>query len=283
MSYTYLLESGEVSSAECFSDIPQYVLSKLNLIAGKFYCNGRWMASCPPSRSGTILKHSTGSRGEDSLTLCAVGSPAKTLAHQEAEKDCRERKADSGEKWPESFAKFDLNSRSWKIRQLLLFEDLESSLEIWPKWGSMRNGECSELPMPSGLMEYRLSITNAIESSLRLPTPTVHGNYNRKGASKTSGDGLATALRRLPTPTASDNTVRLPPKRFRYTKTGVLRYLNPQGVESQCRLQQQIIPDGGPMNPEWVEWFMGWPIGMTGLLPLETDKFQQWLDSHGKH
>src|ERR1019366_4913945 len=122
-----------------------------------------------------------------------------------------------------------------------------------------------------------------IESSLRLPTPTVHGNYNRKGASKTSGDGLATALRRLPTPTASDNTVRLPPKRFSYTKTGVLRYLNPQGVESQCRLQQQIIPDGGPMNPEWVEWFMGWPIGMTGLLPLETDKFQQWLDSHGKH
>ena len=28
-----------------------------------------------------------------------------------------------------------------------------------------------------------------------LPTPSVHGNYNRKGASKTSGDGLATAVK----------------------------------------------------------------------------------------
>ncbi len=26
---------------------------------------------------------------------------------------------------------------------------------------------------------------------------------------------------------------------------------------------------------------MGWPIGWTGLKLLETDKFQQWLLSHG--
>jgi hypothetical protein len=30
-----------------------------------------------------------------------------------------------------------------------------------------------------------------------------------------------------------------------------------------------------------LEWLMGWPIGWTGLQPLETDKFQQWLRSHG--
>jgi hypothetical protein len=27
---------------------------------------------------------------------------------------------------------------------------------------------------------------------------------------------------------------------------------------------------------------MGWPIGHSDLQPLETAKFQQWLDSHGK-
>lgn len=30
------------------------------------------------------------------------------------------------------------------------------------------------------------------------------------------------------------------------------------------------------------EWLMGWPIGQTALEPLETDRFQQWLNSHGK-
>ena len=52
-----------------------------------------------------------------------------------------------------------------------------------------------------------------------LPTLTVCGNYNRKGASETSGDGLATVI-------------------------------------------------GGPMNPEWLEWFMGVPKGWTGREPL---------------
>jgi hypothetical protein len=28
----------------------------------------------------------------------------------------------------------------------------------------------------------------------------------------------------------------------------------------------------GTLNPLWVEWLMGWPIGWTGLLPLGTDK-----------
>jgi hypothetical protein len=75
----------------------------------------------------------------------------------------------------------------------------------------------------------------------RLPTLTVCGNYNRKGASKTSGDGLATAL-----------------------KNGEDANLN-----------------NGPLNPEWCEWFMGWPIGWTELRPLETDKSRNALRKHG--
>jgi hypothetical protein len=39
---------------------------------------------------------------------------------------------------------------------------------------------------------------------------------------------------------------------------------------------------GGPINPEWNEWRMGWPIGWTDLEPLEMDRFQQWLGLHGK-
>lgn len=281
MSYTFLREQGEESSAECFSDIPASVLSRLNLTGGKSCSNASEMESCQSSQSGTMCEPSTVNPGEEKSMSSAEVSRVRTSAKVGSGLESTDQKADSGGRWHESFAKWHHQSCSWKIRQLWLFEGLDESLETWPKWGLMLGGECWELSMPFGLREYRLSITNVLEYSLRLPTPTVCGNYNRKGASETSGDGLATALRRLPTPTASDNKVRLPPKNFKYTSTGVLRHLNPRGEESQCRLQQQIT-DGGPMNPEWEEWFMGWPIGMTGLQPLETAKFQQWLSSHGK-
>jgi hypothetical protein len=39
---------------------------------------------------------------------------------------------------------------------------------------------------------------------------------------------------------------------------------------------------GGRMNPDWIEWLMGWPISWTESAALATDKFQQWLRSHGK-
>ena len=40
--------------------------------------------------------------------------------------------------------------------------------------------------------------------------------------------------------------------------------------------------NGGQLNPTWVEWLMGWPLEWTDLKPLATDKYPQWLRSHGK-
>ena len=37
---------------------------------------------------------------------------------------------------------------------------------------------------------------------------------------------------------------------------------------------------GGTLNPMWVEWLMGWPIGWTGFEPLEMDKFRRWRELH---
>ncbi len=34
---------------------------------------------------------------------------------------------------------------------------------------------------------------------------------------------------------------------------------------------------GGTLNPPWIEWLMGWPIGWTDLRPLGMGKFRQWL------
>jgi len=40
---------------------------------------------------------------------------------------------------------------------------------------------------------------------------------------------------------------------------------------------------GGHLNPMWVEWLMGWPLGWTDLKPLEMVRFQSWLQQHGKY
>jgi len=40
---------------------------------------------------------------------------------------------------------------------------------------------------------------------------------------------------------------------------------------------------GGKLNPMWVEWLMGWPLGWTDLKPLEMDKFQKWQEQHGNY
>lgn len=37
---------------------------------------------------------------------------------------------------------------------------------------------------------------------------------------------------------------------------------------------------GGALNPAWVEWLMGWPIGWTDLRPLGMDKFLSWRQQH---
>jgi hypothetical protein len=37
----------------------------------------------------------------------------------------------------------------------------------------------------------------------------------------------------------------------------------------------------GRLNPQWVEWLMGWPIGHTDLKPSETVKFRSVEQLHG--
>jgi hypothetical protein len=100
--------------------------------------------------------------------------------------------------------------------------------------------------------------------AVKWPTPTVCGNYNRKGASTTSGDGLATAVLKCATPTAS------PWRSGKASQATMERNSRP--------LSEQI---GGSLNPTWVEWLMGFPLGWTDLKPLATDKSHSAQQPHG--
>ena len=77
MSYTYLRESGEESSAECFSDIPAYVLSKSSRSAEKYSCNASATESSQNSQSGTMCELSTANRGAEKSIASAEVSPVR--------------------------------------------------------------------------------------------------------------------------------------------------------------------------------------------------------------
>jgi len=153
MSYTYLLEQGEESSADCFSDIPPFVLLNLNLTAEKSYSNGNETESCQNSQSGMMSAPSTELRGKEKSMSSAEDSLAKTFQQQEKELVSQENEADFGEKWPESLAKYDPNTHSWRTHQCLLFEDSTECLAIFPRWGMMHDGELWELAMSAHLIE----------------------------------------------------------------------------------------------------------------------------------
>lgn len=40
----------------------------------------------------------------------------------------------------------------------------------------------------------------------------------------------------------------------------------------------QQHPESGELNPQWVEWLQGWPIGWTSMEPLKASAFKDWLE-----
>lgn len=93
------------------------------------------------------------------------------------------------------------------------------------------------------------------------PTPTANGNHNRKGLSEKSGDGLATAVKLSPTPTSRDWRSG---KSSEATQARNSRPLN-EVIAAQEDAGNSILPMY--LNPDWVEWLMGFPIGYTRVEP----------------
>lgn len=174
MSYTYLLESGEESSAECFSDIPAFVLSKSSRSAEKSSCNANATESYLDSQSGTTCGLSTGDRGAEKSTAYAEASRAKTYLAQGKERESKEREADCGLNLQESLAKYDPVTHLWRTRQCSFLGDSVECLETFPKSGTMRGGVLWELTKWA-------HPTVASESGFwRIPTPLASDGKNCK-------------------------------------------------------------------------------------------------------
>lgn len=232
------------------------------------------------SRFGMTSEPLTETLGEELLMLFREASRARTSAQPEAGLDLTGSAVDSGEKWPESFAKYDHATRLWRTRQFSLLGGLTEYSETWPKWGSMRNGECLERPMSE-------RPTCESESGL-WPTPTCGGG------GQTLPEGTTPTGK---TPEGRKQTVCLEryvqqvERKVWPTPTVAMAIGSPGGAltrktgksRENDRLDYAVEGDAknGRLNPTWVEWVMGWPLGWTELQPLETGKFHEWWRQHG--
>jgi hypothetical protein len=229
------------------------------------------------SRFGMTSELLMADRGEELLTWFREVSLAKTSAQLDEATDSTVNEVGCGRKWLGLLARFDRDSLSWRTPQCSLLGDSDEFSETWPRWGSMRNGECWERQT----LEHP---TNATESGL-WPTPNCIG-YRSDGellllSRKLSdrSEYLAMSSRAAnskrerfwPTPCASASKGSSPAALVR--KSGKSR--------ENDRIDHAVMAsDGGQLNPEWVEWLMGWPIGLTELKPLATDRFQEWRQQH---
>jgi hypothetical protein len=220
------------------------------------------------SQFGMMFKPLMESRGEELLMSYLADFRAKTSAKLEKELELAENGQECGRRWQGLLAKYDQDTHSLRTVQCSLLEDLNECLQIWPAWGSMRNGECWEQTMlehPTSEKEFGLSekIPNNLNFFHTPNTTGIDGGSNsRKALKKRLAE---TPSGNWPTPTCSD--IYTGNLKSTQQKEGSMHSVTlPQAV----RGAEQI--NNGQLNPMWVEWLMGWPIGWTDLKPLETDK-----------
>jgi len=191
-----------------------------------------------------------------------------------------EKPLECGEKWRGSFVKYDPDSSLWRTHQCSLLGGLDEFLETWPQWGLMRDGECWEQRMleqtirgtefglsPNGVDSFHTPNTTGLDGGSNSrkalknrqemwPTPCLPGNGGTNGKAKMQ----KMLAEKWPTPRTAGMC----------GGTGSWDLLKKNTTIEEARAMG--AGNGGKLNPMWVEWLMGWPLGWTDLKPLAMDK-----------
>jgi len=231
-------------------------------------------------------------RTSNPLTSFAEASPASPSALPASGKR-RKTRGGSGPSSSESFASYDPSTSSWRTSQASFLQAEDQPLVkfsgTWPRAGMIVNGTAFRLP-PSA---PRTSVT---ESSL-WPTPvSQEGGEGQDPSAR--GRKLHKLVQRWPTPVQGDAHLSSKPeaaeRRLAEGKATlsrvVQRWPTPRGghagvglvgrtghwempqakADSSEEAHQMGAGNGGQLNPTWVEWLMGFPLGWTDLDASET-------------
>ena len=258
----------------------------------KSSCNGNATESCPASRFGTMCEHSTANRGAEKSTVSAEASRVRTFPQREKERVSTGREAAYGASSRVLLARFDHNTRLWKTLQCSFLGGSDECLETFPRSGMTQGGLLWELTMS----EPRTGVNES--GYWRTPDTGAGGEISAEkaadfAAKKTRASGSVIQLRlcdqvRHPQlwPTPKYLTPKASDKGYVESQATFVKRNGDRTMNCYASLSSQVLQMSGGdttpqtqtarLNPDWVEWLMGWPIGYTDLKPLATDKFRSW-------
>jgi hypothetical protein len=230
-------------------------------------------------------------------------SLAKTLALLESRQEyMREPDQVFTVKSCESLASFDRATCSWKTLQQSFLTDSEPFSQTWSRWGMTAGGYAYEHPM-SG---RRITGTGGF----CWPTPTTQetidsmdfditesGRRKVKNGEGSRGLNLARKVQIWPTVgvrgfTNDGDLMGLAKmcesqeemngmgyraslkKKAKYWPTQTAHLAKETNAPSEANRNEPTIASlvGGQLNPMWVAWLMGFPIGWASLKDMETPK-----------
>jgi len=159
---------------------------------------------------------------------------------------------------PVSLASFDHVTSSWKTSLRCFIEDWMPFSDPWPRSGMMLNGIAYQLPTLAPLT-YGTGFGSSPTHSI--PTPTASDHIERKNTTgalnfaTNKAVSLDRWVKMWPTPTVKGN----------HNRVGASS-TSGDGLSTAVKKAGSV----GALNPTWVEWLMGFPIGHTDLSNSET-------------
>ena len=298
LHYTSLPEPAEGYSQTSCLDLDRLEPSSATSTAGECYSTDKLTAAYIDSLFGTTsapLERTTrqpetiSTDSEQSVTdsVSAADFPVKTLAQQGKEMELPAPAPDYGRNMPELLARLDPLTCSWKTPTSLLDEGLTLCSQTYPQWGIVLHGglyplqawgrcisgndggdsQLEIVPMPLA-EEGKTKVTraNLNRQTLHLtvyaniyPTPKAHDAKQAVTLATLGRNSLDLTNYCNVYPTPSTGGMRGGSKPSQRVKSA--RHL------TEDEKKQILMGKNCRLNPDWVEWLMGWKIGWTRLQP----------------
>ena len=169
---------------------------------------------------------------------------------------------------------------------------LPQAVRMWPTPGAQETSGGAANPVTMRRQGHQVKLRDAVGM---WPTPLegdATGSRGTKGKERPDEGGLAKAVNMWPTPKGSPDHYGQPREKDRDDLQAAVRYPTPQAGTNNPAAHNAMSGDfkrrlaeatgepvTGQLNPTWVEWLMGFPIGWTASEPLGMESYRRWLRS----
>lgn len=236
--------SATTTAVECYST-DKLTAAYLDSLFGMTPVRSEPTTRQPETISTDCVKSAT-----DSVSV--ADSPVKILARQEKRQALPAHAPGYGKNMPVLLARLDPLTCTWKTPPTLLGEGLTLSAQTYPAWGIILRGELYPLrALERGIYDADFGVLQCET----IPTPTMHNHKQAVTPATLNLNSLDLTNYCNVYPTACIGG------------TGSVQRLRSLKHLTDAEKKSLVSGNGGKLNPDWVEWLMGWQIGWTRLQP----------------